>query len=209
MRDDFGIDVKRTLAARAGNVCSNPDCRAATSGPQEDTERALNIGVAAHITAASPGGPRYSPCMPPDERTHTNNGVWLCQNCAKVVDNDPIQFPEEVLRAWKTLAEHHARMTIGRIAPPPVESDKHRKLRALIPWKGKTVTLSEMTSGNAIFMIGPVRGSSWVELLECTEFYVTVGKTGTDGWTRSIPLDNVDISFDGAHERLELQERHR
>jgi len=33
MRDDFTEEVKRTLAARVGYFCSNPDCRAQPTGP--------------------------------------------------------------------------------------------------------------------------------------------------------------------------------
>src|SRR5579871_1727431 len=57
MRDDFSEEVKRTLAARVNYFCSNPDCRAQTTGPQVDPSKVLNVGVAAHITAASDGGP--------------------------------------------------------------------------------------------------------------------------------------------------------
>ena len=91
LRDDFPEEVKRIVAARVGNQCSNPDCRALTSGPQIDPTKALNVGVAAHITAAAPGGPRYDPSLTPEERRHPDNAIWLCQNCAKLVDNDPAQ----------------------------------------------------------------------------------------------------------------------
>lgn len=57
-------------------------------------------------------------------------------------------------------------------------------------------------------MIGPVQGSSWVKVFDCTEFYVRVGQTGNDSWSKSISLANIEISFDDAHNRLELQERH-
>jgi len=83
MRDDFNIDVKRTLAARVGNRCSNPACLALTSGPQKRSAKSLNIGVAAHITAASPGGPRYDSQLTQENREGIENGIWLCQNCAK------------------------------------------------------------------------------------------------------------------------------
>lgn len=116
MRDDFTEEVKRTLAARVGNHCSNPGCRALTSGPQVDPGKALNVGVAAHITAAAPAGPRYNPVLLSQERCHADNGIWLCQTCAKLVDNDPSQFPAHVLRAWKAIAEHNARYTIGKTA---------------------------------------------------------------------------------------------
>jgi hypothetical protein len=116
MRDDFTDEVKRTLAARVGNRCSNPRCRALTSGPQDDSTKALNVGVAAHITAAAQGGPRHEPLLSSEQRCHADNGIWLCQTCAKLVDNDTSQFPSDFLRAWKTIAEHEARCTIGKTA---------------------------------------------------------------------------------------------
>lgn len=116
MADEFSEPVKRVLATRVGNVCSNPGCRALTSGPQENPAKALNIGVAAHITAASAGGPRYDPRLVPEERSGPSNGIWLCQNCAKLVDNDPARFTIELLQRWKSSAESEARDRIGKTA---------------------------------------------------------------------------------------------
>src|SRR5690348_11708522 len=56
-RDDFAMPVRELLAKRVRHECSNPDCRRPTSGPQENPLKAINIGVAAHISAASPNGP--------------------------------------------------------------------------------------------------------------------------------------------------------
>lgn len=81
MRDDFNEDVKRAVAARAGNRCSNPDCRALTSGPQVDITKSLNVGVAAHITAASPGGPRYNASLTPKDRRHADNAMAMPKLC--------------------------------------------------------------------------------------------------------------------------------
>lgn len=53
-RDDFNEKVKHTLANRAGNICSNPNCKKSTFGPHTEPNKSINIGVAAHITAASP-----------------------------------------------------------------------------------------------------------------------------------------------------------
>lgn len=114
MADDFSEAVKRALVSRVGNLCSNPDCRALTSGPQEDPAKAINIGVAAHITAASPGGPRYDPELLAEERSGPANGIWLCQNCAKLVDNDPARFTVDLLRKWKDTAETEARSRVGK-----------------------------------------------------------------------------------------------
>lgn len=113
-RDDFAEAIKRTLAARPGNRCSRPDCRAPTSGPQVDESKALSVGVAAHISAAAPGGPRYDPNMSPEERSDISNGIHLCQTDAKLVDNDPARFTREVLLDWKRSAEREALAAIGR-----------------------------------------------------------------------------------------------
>lgn len=114
MRDDFSKTVKRALADRVSYRCSNPECRASTSGPQVRPDKALNVGVAAHISAATPGGPRYNPSLTAIERSDASNGVWLCQNCAKLVDNDESRYTEAILQDWKRSAERDALATIGR-----------------------------------------------------------------------------------------------
>lgn len=113
-RADFGRATKAILAARVGYRCSNPGCRARTSGPQAHPAKAVNVGVGAHITAASPGGPRYESTLAVAQRIEPANGIWLCQNCAKLVDNDPAQFTADVLRAWKATAEIEARTLVGK-----------------------------------------------------------------------------------------------
>ena len=65
----------------------------------------MNVGVASHITAASPEGPRYDPSLTPEQRRHKSNGIWLCQNHGKLVDSDSEHFTVEKLREWKRLAE--------------------------------------------------------------------------------------------------------
>jgi hypothetical protein len=43
VRDAFTDEVKRTVAARAANRCSRPDCAAPTGGPQVDDAKALSL----------------------------------------------------------------------------------------------------------------------------------------------------------------------
>ena len=117
MADDFSTSVKKALSDRVGHLCSNPECRALTTGPQDDPGKAVNLGVAAHITAASIGGPRYDPDILPEERSSPSNGIWLCQTCAKLVDNDMSRFPVSVLRQWKTEAECDTKNRLGKTAP--------------------------------------------------------------------------------------------
>ena len=116
MRDDFPEEVKRTLAARVNFLCSNPDCRAQTTGPQDDPTKAVSLGVAAHITAASEGGPRYNSALAPEKRRHFDNGIWLCQNCAELIDSDLLRFNETLLKAWRMVAEDRARNSLGKTA---------------------------------------------------------------------------------------------
>jgi hypothetical protein len=207
MRDDFTEDTKRNLAARTNHTCSNPDCRASTSGPQSVSPKALNVGVAGHITAAAPGGPRYDPALTAEQRCHQDNGIWLCQNCGKLVDNDETKYHATLLRAWRTIAEDRALNSIGKTAQPPYETDEQRKLRAILPWKNKMITLTQMTpAGNGRILIGRALGSSFCQVFECNEFVVTIGKTGNEGFKRAVPLSHIEIGYDTTHECLELQE---
>jgi len=112
MRDDFIQKTKDEIAKRVGYICSNPECKAATSGPQ-DEEGVVNVGVAAHITAATENGPRYDKEMQPEERSSANNGIWLCQTHAKLIDNDVKKYSIEILQTWKNQAEETARNKIG------------------------------------------------------------------------------------------------
>jgi tetratricopeptide (TPR) repeat protein len=109
---DFSEETKRTLAQRVNYCCAK--CGCATSGPQVAPSKALNIGVAAHITAASLGGPRYDPTLTQEARQSIENGIWLCQSCAKLIDNDTARFTTKVLQDLKAKAEADAFAAIGR-----------------------------------------------------------------------------------------------
>lgn len=112
-RDEFSLITKATLAGRAGHVCSNPDCRLPTSGAALGEEgKVVTVGVAAHLKAAAPGGPRYDPLQSSEDRRHWSNGIWLCTAHAKQIDDDPEHFTVEKLRAWKYQAEQRSALAI-------------------------------------------------------------------------------------------------
>lgn len=114
-RDDFTQKVKDILEKRVNSICSNPNCRNSTSGPNSSCmNKSVNIGVAAHICAAAPKGPRYDPYMTPEQRSSIDNGIWLCQNCAKLIDSNPNKYTIELLYQWKEEAENFANQNIGR-----------------------------------------------------------------------------------------------
>lgn len=110
-RDDFSETVKRTVAERVNRRCSI--CGAPTSGPQTEPAKSLNLGVAGHITAAAPRGPRHDPALSPEERKGHDNAIWLCQNCGKLVDNDENAFTAAELRRRKLAAESRALSEVG------------------------------------------------------------------------------------------------
>lgn len=107
-RDEFKKETIRILQERAGNKCSANGCERLTSGPNLQPDKASRIGVAAHITAAAPGGPRYDPSLSSEERSSIRNGIWLCQNCARLIDVDPSRYTVLRLLGWKEDAERAA-----------------------------------------------------------------------------------------------------
>ncbi|EPQ3961733.1 hypothetical protein L4P90_005873, partial [Pseudomonas aeruginosa] len=93
-KNNFKSSTLRKLKNRVGNVCSNPSCYAPTSGAKTGEEEGeLNMGIGAHICAASPGGPRYVPHMTPAQRSAYKNGIWLCIPCSYKIDKDPTAYP--------------------------------------------------------------------------------------------------------------------
>jgi hypothetical protein len=105
-RDDFATKTKDTLAKRAGMKCSI--CDKTTCGPHSDTAQAINMGKAAHIAAASPGGPRYDESMTPLQRKSIDNGIWLCGPHADIIDKDEKKYPVAELIRLKNQAEERA-----------------------------------------------------------------------------------------------------
>lgn len=101
----------------------------------------MSIGVAAHITAASPGGPRFDPNATKQTRSSIHNGLWLCQSCATMIDRDRARFHSVLLRQWKLGAEAEAAVDLNilpeyrAITPAEIRSEitrgEHLSLCAL------------------------------------------------------------------------------
>ncbi|MEH1837321.1 MAG: hypothetical protein V7L20_00780 [Nostoc sp.] len=100
-RDNFSEGTKKTLAERAAYLCSNPNCRSLTVTPHSDSNKSLKTGIAAHICAAAPDGPRYDPNQTQEERKSIDNGIWLCHNCSDIVDKDEQRYTKATLVQWK------------------------------------------------------------------------------------------------------------
>lgn len=55
--------------------------------------------------------------MTAQQRAAIGNGIWLCQTCAKLVDNDQVRFNAAVLQNWKAAAEQAALDQVGKTSP--------------------------------------------------------------------------------------------
>ncbi len=108
-RDDFSETTKSNAAKRVGYRCSFKDCNRPTIGASlENKNKASSIGVAAHICAAAPGGPRYDSNMTPEERKDISNCIWMCQTHAHLIDTDEVKYTVALLQKWKLEAEESA-----------------------------------------------------------------------------------------------------
>ncbi|MCJ2184060.1 hypothetical protein MTR62_15350 [Novosphingobium sp. 1949] len=120
------------IAKRAGWLCSFPSCRALTVGATEDGDGEINLGTAAHICAAAPGGPRYDEKMTPEQRSSAENGIWMCRDHGKAIDSDEKAFTVGLLREWKRQVQEDSwRRVLRNEAPPAPQSndDLHARLR--------------------------------------------------------------------------------
>lgn len=134
-RDDFTPATKRAIERQARGHCSNPACRRLTSARTSDGLAEISIGVASHICAAAPGGPRYDTNMTPQERSAAENGIWLCDVHARAVDSKDSKFTVEELRRWKDLTNADAWRSVmenipyGPVATQMVPEDAMVRLR--------------------------------------------------------------------------------
>jgi hypothetical protein len=117
-RGHFSSGVIRTLMQRAGGKCSNPECGRDTLGPTKEAhDKSQLLGEAAHIKSASPKGPRYDAGQSEEERQGVENGIWLCERCASLVDkNKGDDFSPGSLRVWKFASERAALDRIYRLS---------------------------------------------------------------------------------------------
>jgi tetratricopeptide (TPR) repeat protein len=145
---DFSVSVKRKLAHFAGYRCSFPGCGAPTVGPSEDGTKPVNLGIAAHITAASKEGPRFDPEMGSEERKSASNGIWMCDRHGRYIDADTSRHTEGMLRRWKADAEDAARLGLETgVAQPSAP------MALMMPWLDPSDSVLSFTS-DAVIRVG-------------------------------------------------------
>src|SRR5712691_7809043 len=116
---DFPARTRRLIAERAGYRCSKPDCRRQTLGPGAGPRDVACIGVACHIHAAAPGGPRGTGGLTLEQLQSASNGIWLCADHARLIDtNQGIGYPAPLLRGWRQLHEAFLVHEMRGLVPP-------------------------------------------------------------------------------------------
>jgi hypothetical protein len=105
-RAEFLPRTRKLIAARAGYRCSIPACQVGTIGPGSLPEHIIDTGTAAHIYAASKGGPRGTGPLSNAELRGAQNGIWLCATHGRLIDtNRGTQYPPALLQSYKSLQE--------------------------------------------------------------------------------------------------------
>jgi len=128
MIPDFSKPTIDTLAKRAAFKCSNPDCRVATVGPNEDVNKSTLIAESAHIYGARPGSKRYLTSMNDAARAEITNSIWLCRNCHKIIDSDDHRYSPSLLFTWRNLHEEYVLSELGNTSDKIILKNNHSKV---------------------------------------------------------------------------------
>lgn len=88
--------IKRLFAV-SGNVCAFPNCHI----PLVDKASGKVTGKICHIKARQPGGPRYDPDQPEEERHGFGNLILMCPIHHDVIDSDEKSYTVERLKQIK------------------------------------------------------------------------------------------------------------
>lgn len=196
---EFSRSVARALQDRVGSVCAKPDCRRQTSGPAlEPIDKAVSVGRACHIHAASLGGPRYDPSQSDDLRRSIENGIWLCAICSDLIDkNGGADYSAQTLLDWKRAAEEEARARLeqGNQIDPVWAKNFSALIYVNLPrlaqialLKGIPTALPYMPSDEYLFNIDDLGGARATMAVENVIASLAL---------RAVPLDDViDASSD-------------
>lgn len=196
-RDDFPVGVIEEIRKRTGGRCSVPYCRATTTGPSDSRVSGVSsVGVAAHIAAAAPGGPRFDPAMTPLERRSRDNGIWVCQTHGKLIDDDEHRYTADLLRGWRDRAESLAADELGQ----PIAS---RAKPGLVPHQA-IVTPGDERQGTAAFVEDIAAPAVWgkqrSDLIWMVLYELAFNATmhgGASAVTLSSELGSISMTDDG------------
>ena len=100
---ELTAQTKAPVAARAGYMYSNPDCRRLLVGPEltePDVYMKARIGEVAHMFGEKLHSARHDPTMSDRQRAAPENAIILCPAYHRLIDNNSgIVYPATVLVA--------------------------------------------------------------------------------------------------------------
>lgn len=136
-RHEFSAKTKHQIGQRAGWLCSDPSCRQLTVGSNSDGTGETNLGLAAHICAAAPGGPRYDEKQTPEQRKSVDNGIWMCRQHGTAVDAKDSKYTSKLLHEWKAQAQKYSwqatlygKGPLALVSRTPTTDELHNRIRA-------------------------------------------------------------------------------
>ena len=137
-RDNFSAAVVRQVADRAADRCSI--CKANTVGPSAEFPSSVTrIGVAAHICAAAPGGPRYDPTMTAEQRSSVPDyphSAWPSHQRRSIriaVGAEGMNDQGSVLRHRRLISVSNTGSKHSFTRPPPCRLFRQKRGRNRIP----------------------------------------------------------------------------
>ncbi|MET8953824.1 HNH endonuclease [Streptomyces sp. NPDC004533] len=92
--------IKQLFGSAAGR-CAFSSCRRKLIYPATEQSSTTIVGDIAHIVAFSSEGPRANSAVSDKDRNSFENLLLLCAACHRLVDGQPADYPDEVLRAMK------------------------------------------------------------------------------------------------------------
>lgn len=119
-RDRVPHAQEKVVISRSGNKCAYPNCGIdLTIDPQSAGDQPKATGKVAHITAASPGGPRYDASMPSKQRSSAGNLIYLCGPHHDAIDSQleyhTCEFLFRAKRVHEEAVERAVRNALGTV----------------------------------------------------------------------------------------------
>lgn len=118
IREEFSIPTKKIIASRAGYKCSYPDCNKTLIGPGDMNNNFVIIGECAHIFSAKPDGPRGDGGLTKEQIKRPENGIFLCRNHHKIVDDKMNNYSSDILIRFKSRHEFFISAELGEYLYP-------------------------------------------------------------------------------------------
>lgn len=169
MSGTIPVRDQKILCTRSGNRCAMPEChKVLVVGKTEDDRESL-VAQMAHIKGERSISPRYDASMTDMERNSYDNLILVCDNCHKVIDDQPNSYTVEKLHEIKSQHEKWV-----------VESTKKEIINvtfAELSVVTKYLISGQFVSSDSLTIIPPRQKIKKNELSASIEQLITMGMT--------------------------------